>query len=216
MKHNYTFSHMSTKFGIYAIMGPNNKVYIGSTARNFYDRLCAHMSTLRKNKHSSILLQRAWNKYGEYAFEFKIIEVLQDKKTCIPREIINIELYKANEPLFGYNVSKVVNNRLGHIQSEETKNKISKSLKGTKKPKGFAERLNKSRCGTNNPMYGKTEPIESKVKRTAVHKKKVIRSDGTIFASINEAAKAIKVSSQSVSQSLRKGYKCKGFIFNYL
>src|ERR1035437_9586011 len=124
MKHSYTFEHMSTKFGIYSIVGPNGKVYIGSTTRNFYDRLCAHLSTLRKNKHSSILLQRAWNKYGEDAFEFKIIEELQIQQDCIPREIANIQLYKSNDPLLGYNISEVKDNRLGHTQSLETRRKI--------------------------------------------------------------------------------------------
>lgn len=61
--------------GIYQIKNVlNGHSYIGST-NNFYDRLIQHRSHLRKQKHHSIALQRAYDKYGEYNFEVNILEI---------------------------------------------------------------------------------------------------------------------------------------------
>ena len=40
---------------------PSGKRYVGSTM-NYSSRISKHKSLLRKNKHHSFLLQRAWNK----------------------------------------------------------------------------------------------------------------------------------------------------------
>lgn len=215
MNHSYSHEEMHSTFGIYKIEGPKGKIYIGSTTRNFYDRLCAHISTLKKGKHSSILLQRAWLKYGATAFTFYIVEKLSDPTKSIEREIFFNCLYKSTDPKLGYNVSAVRNNRLGHRQSEQTKQKISASLIGTSKPKGFAENLSIQRTGNGNPMFGKKQSSNLVELRTKKIKKKVIRSDGEVFSSLNEAALEMSVSPQSISQSLRKGYKCMGFTFKY-
>lgn len=47
----------------------NNKFYVGST-KNFIHRKGQHLSALRKGKHHSVVLQRAWAKYGESNFSF--------------------------------------------------------------------------------------------------------------------------------------------------
>ena len=65
-------------------------------------------------------------------------------------------------------------------------------------------------------MYGKKQSAEYVQRRTEPNKKKVIRSDGVAFNSVNEAAQALNTNYQGVSQSLRKGHKCKGFTFKYL
>lgn len=53
---------------IYAIRNTvNGNAYIGSTT-NYKSRWFTHKSLLRKGKHHSFILQRAWDKYGEAAF----------------------------------------------------------------------------------------------------------------------------------------------------
>lgn len=49
----------------------NNKFYVGST-KNFVRRKGQHLSELRRGVHHSIVLQRAWDKYGESNFIFVI------------------------------------------------------------------------------------------------------------------------------------------------
>lgn len=60
--------------GVYYIKNKiNNKIYIGSS-KDIYTRKSQHYSELRGNYHANIMLQRAWNKYGEESFEFGILE----------------------------------------------------------------------------------------------------------------------------------------------
>ena len=66
----------------------NNKRYIGIT-NNVKRRFSSHLSALRYNKHVNAKLQRAFNKYGEIAFEFNIIE----KTLCSSEELANKETY---------------------------------------------------------------------------------------------------------------------------
>lgn len=51
----------------------NNKYYIGSTV-DFKNRKRQHLSELKNNKHDNKHLQASFNKYGEEAFSFEVIE----------------------------------------------------------------------------------------------------------------------------------------------
>lgn len=55
----------------------NGKFYLGST-NNYHKRKLRHFNKLKKQKHHSIYLQRAFNKYSEKNFEFIIIETCYD------------------------------------------------------------------------------------------------------------------------------------------
>ena len=84
---------------VYAIRNKiNGKSYIGSS-NNFYYRRSAHLNNLRKGKHHSHILQRAFNKYGEDSFEFIILEEVADANQLIIREQKYFDLF--NPP---YNV----------------------------------------------------------------------------------------------------------------
>jgi len=84
----------------------NGKVYIGQTARSsINNRFARHLSDLRKNKHHSILLQRAWNKYGESSFEFSIIQQAPEDTDLNELEIYWIAKLNSNNPNHGYNIA---------------------------------------------------------------------------------------------------------------
>ena len=51
---------------------------------------------------------------------------------------------------------------LGHNHSEETKNKISKALKGRKLSDSAKENIRKAKQGVLNPMYGKPSPMRGR------------------------------------------------------
>lgn len=60
--------------GIYRIKNIiNNKCYYGSS-KNINRRWSKHKSQLKYYRHENVILQRAWNKYGENSFIFEIIE----------------------------------------------------------------------------------------------------------------------------------------------
>ncbi len=110
--------------GIYKILNTiNGDFYIGS-ACHFRKRWENHLYELRKNKHHSIHLQRAWNKYGEQAFEFKIL-LYCDIENLLYYEQTLIDGLK---PV--YNTCRTAGNCLGRIFSDEAKLKMSNSHKG--------------------------------------------------------------------------------------
>jgi group I intron endonuclease len=118
------------KRGIYTIICLiNDKMYIGS-AINIRIRWNNHKYQLKNNKHDNIYLQRAWNKYGEENFEFRIIEIIEDKSNLIEREQYWIDKLKTCDKEFGYNLRVIATSNLGYIWSEESKQKLSKAKKG--------------------------------------------------------------------------------------
>ncbi len=61
--------------GVYCIRnGQNGKVYVGSTSRSLTGRQKDHLNNLRGDRHINRHLQHAWNKYGEEAFTFEVLE----------------------------------------------------------------------------------------------------------------------------------------------
>lgn len=58
---------------IYKIEGPDQWIYIGQT-NNKNARWANHRSKLRRGIHDNFHLQRSWNKYGEKAFSFSVVE----------------------------------------------------------------------------------------------------------------------------------------------
>lgn len=91
--------------GIYAIRHKNSgKVYVGSSV-NIHVRWKQHKSSLKHRRHHCVRLQRAWNKYGEEAFEFFILEKVDEDLRQIEQNYI--DKLNASNSEFGYN-SKVL------------------------------------------------------------------------------------------------------------
>ena len=86
--------------GVYAIVNTcNDYKYIGSTTMTFLKRFQHHYSRLNANMHKNRYLQNSWNKYGETAFEFRILETC-DKHQCLSME----QLYlNSGDKLFNIN-----------------------------------------------------------------------------------------------------------------
>jgi group I intron endonuclease len=102
----------------------NNHQYVGSTGHPT-KRWPQHQRKLRKNKHHAPHLQAAWNKYGETAFVFEILEEVPDTSQLWPREQVFITRLR---PV--YNVALVAGSPLGIKRSETTREKLRKSHTG--------------------------------------------------------------------------------------
>ena len=72
--------------GIYKIINViNNKFYVGS-AVDLKRRKTRHYSELRTGKHKNRHLQSAWNKHGENAFVFVVVEEAKDMDDLLVME----------------------------------------------------------------------------------------------------------------------------------
>lgn len=172
--------------GIYCIENKvNHMKYIGQSI-NIRKRWAEHKRDLRKSKHTNDHLQKAWDKYGDNAFIFSILEIC-DRSLLNEREIYWVNAYDSMSKSLGYNIAtpgdapmksrnhsvlskrKMSESRKGNCSGEnngfygnkhskETLDKISKSLKGR-----FV--------GEKNPMYGKVSPMNGKKMSSESRKK---------------------------------------------
>lgn len=61
------------KCGVYTIISPSGKNYVGMTSRSFYTRWKQHRSLLLRGKHHCVGLQRAFLKYGAGGITLKTV-----------------------------------------------------------------------------------------------------------------------------------------------
>jgi group I intron endonuclease len=106
--------------GVYIIINiVNNMIYIGSS-KDIEARWREHVHKFYGNRHENDKLQKAWNKYGEKAFQFRILEVVEEKDLVF-REQYYLDLYKPYERHIGYNLYKTAFSPLGNVWTEEQK-----------------------------------------------------------------------------------------------
>lgn len=120
----------------------NGHRYFGSTV-DFRARVFSHLSDLRRGKHMNSHLQRAWNKYGEPAFKFGIVCIVEDVQ-----QLLDCEQAWLDNWFPEYNMChEVRSSRLGikcssetiakmrsskAFISEDTRNRIRNARLGTK------------------------------------------------------------------------------------
>lgn len=157
--------------GIYRITcTANGKIYIGS-AMDFNKRWRNHRVGLNNNNHSNRYMQSAWNKYGESAFIFEIVEFVMPW-SILDREQYWLDKLKPYNRIIGFNVAKSATapmlGRKGCKKSvpvsDETKAKLRAANIGKKQsPETIEKRMLKIR--------GKKMSPESIAKTTAANEK---------------------------------------------
>jgi len=198
-------------FVIYAIQNKiNGKRYIGSTV-NLYNRKHKHLGELRKNIHHSSILQRAYNKYGESAFGFIVLDTLKatDEEEIHKREQEYFDLLNP-----AYNISRIARQftRLGLKNSPEHCTRMSKALKGRKSPmegKKFSKEHRKkiSEANKGNCHKGWHHSEEAKRKISLNHNKKsnLPKSETTK----KKISKKVKEWHDSLTEEQKKEWKQK-------
>jgi group I intron endonuclease len=165
------------KSGIYVILNyANGKTYVGATEMYVSKRLNYHKSMLRLGKHPNQYLQTDYNEYGQEEFGFACV------KYCAPELLDHwekhfIDLYESSVEKNGYNIWG--GGKEGRKAAQETKDKISNSLKGK-------------------------DPIKARLKSYESIRKKVINLDtNEVYASIVDAAKALNIHEQTARDWLK-------------
>ena len=147
--------------GIYRITNRvNGKFYIGSTV-NLPTRFAEHRHGLRHGLHRNPKLLAAWNKYGETAFCFELIESVQ------PTELLIREQHYLDALHPPYNIAPIAGSQLGmkhskktraklsafwrgRIFSAEHRNKLAQAHKGKPRPPHIQQMLRTARLGTKS------------------------------------------------------------------
>ncbi|ADI96468.1 putative homing endonuclease GIY-YIG family [Acinetobacter phage Ac42] len=146
------------KSGIYKIVNTETcKCYVGS-AKDFQSRWNRHFKDLRAGVHSSLKLQRSFNKYGEKVFITEIIEEIEyEKELIIERE--NFWMSKLDSKKNGYNIADASFGDVlsTHPNRNEIIKKISSTINKSISLMTSEERKEKwGLPGYLNGMYGKT------------------------------------------------------------
>jgi len=112
------------KCGIYRIKNIiNNNCYYGSS-KNINKRWNRHKNELNKNKHHNVILQRAWNKYGENNFIFEIME-----ECAIDELLIKEQNYLNSDPIYNIGLkSSGGDNITNNPNRKDIVDKIKKSV----------------------------------------------------------------------------------------
>lgn len=139
--------------GIYAIYRSDSgrRYYIGS-AVNIKKRWQRHRSHLRAGVHHSAALQRAWNKHGEAAFQFAVLEAVPEGQ-LIGREQAWFDRFAP-----AYNICKVAGSNRGLKFSAEARAKISAALTGRKLSAEHRAKQSAMRLGRKMPPRGPHSP----------------------------------------------------------
>lgn len=141
--------------GIYKITNmETGDFYVGS-ALSISSRWKKHMACLRGNTHINKKLQNSYNKYGNKAFFYSVVEFCE-REILIEREQ---KFFDSLAPTF--NVCKQAGSTLGIKLSEDVKNGISKRMLGKKIRLG-AKHSEETKMLLSQTMSGKKNHLGKK------------------------------------------------------
>lgn len=212
----------------------NGKYYIGS-AESFARREWQHKNDLRRGVHKNPRLQSAWNKYGESAFVFEVLEVVPPGVSTFEWEnkylhvhVGLADCYNVNTDAIGMRTgiphsdeskakisdkvqAAVAEGRGGKfVPSEETRRKMSEALKGNQCAKGYKrtpEEIEKIRARTkgNQNWLGRSHSKEAVDKMSRAII--AVKPDGTCveFSGLSVIKREYGVALPTIIRACRSG-----------
>ena len=167
--------------GIYRISLPDGRCYIGQSV-NVEKRWNAHRSDLRRGVNHSPYFVRAWDKYGEAAFSFEIVEPYGDSNQPIKEWLSVREQHwmdslnacfngrPAAESMLGFRHSSETRQRIAEAArgiSDVTRVKMSLARKGVPRPTSMLQRMSDANRGSRNPAAVLTETDVLRIREIA-------------------------------------------------
>jgi group I intron endonuclease len=220
--------------GIYKIINiVNNKFYVGS-AEDFARRKRVHWWMLRKGNHANKHLQAAWNKYGEAAFTFVIVEEHVANINILAAENLwlhehvgkdycynlgtdatapNTGMYGEKNAMYGKTFThteeakaKIAKASAERVQTEEEKTKRRQTMRGHIVPKETRTKISATLSGKGNFWYGKQRPDHgAKVsKAIEVYKDDVLLK---VYDSIKALRDETGMKPPTINRALKSGTK---------
>lgn len=184
----------------------NGKIYVGQDSNNDPDYL-----------GSGVYICNAIKKYGKENFKKEVLCECLDQKDLNEKEIYWIKSLNSKDPN-GYNLTDGGHGGglLGWIPSKETREKMSKSKKGTKvgkqnhmfgkkHSKESIEKMRKIKAGCNNPMFGKSASKETKEKISISNTGKIRTEEVKLKIKIFNLGKHASKETKEKMRNSRKG-----------
>jgi len=210
----------------------NNKFYVGS-AVDFTKRKRKHIWRLRRGDHSNKHLQAAWNKYGEAAFVFVIVQyvaemvdLLEEENVWLRESVGKANCYNVAESATAFGLgksgeknamygrtfshtpearAKIAAAGTGRIRSPESIEKYRAKRTGMPVSEAQKAQISRTLSGAGNFWYGKERSEEFK----AAIRKAVIVTDPagveTPYASIQELREKLGLKPPTVNRALKDG-----------
>ena len=185
------------KSGVYCFRNrTNGKRYVGSAAGSLTARRTNHLALLRNGKHHSIHFQRAWNKYGENAFEFKVLERCSPR-LCVEREQYWLDFFRTYDCRYGYNRNPKAASSLGVVRSKETRARISAAVRRRPPPSDET----RAKLSLNHRQRGKPLTIKQLSAFHSVEARRKARESSRGRKLTDEQRKAISIRMQGNTNS---------------
>ena len=218
--------------GIYKIINViNNKFYVGS-AVDFTARKRRHWWALRSQRHANKHLQAAWNKYGEVAFKFVIVEELPDGADVLAAEDVWLKehvgkdycynlgtdataptrgWYGEKNPMWGKKFAHTEDAKARitaalkkRVHTEEEKAKRRQTMLGHHVSTATRTKISQTLSGEGNYWYGKKRPDHGeKVSKPVI----AIDPEGRefLYRSISELREQMKMKPPTINRALKSG-----------
>ena len=204
---------------IYRYISPSGKSYIGQTTNEVYRRRMWFGKGRYTGGRSKI--DRARKKYGPENFMYEVL--LRNQYSGIEAATLDLNKWETYYIGYydtcknGYNSTLGGDGSRGYIQSVEALQKISKILKGGKKPNGFGSRVPSSLKGIARSVGHRKKLSESK--KNSGHKILQYSLTGEYIKTwdnIDKVAKTLGVSRESIAGCCRgKSKTAHKFIWKY-
>jgi len=177
---------MVTKCGIYKIINPTGKIYIGQAVD--VDKRWSEYNLNNSNLIKQPKIYRSLKKHGIDNHVFEIIE------ECLLEQLNEREIYWGNHyNVLGENGLNLKLGGQGGILSEEVKNRISNGMKGIKRSEETKEKHRKP----------KTEKHKNNIKKGLTGLK---RSECALI-NMSDAIKGKKKGKKSIGSGRKAGFK---------
>jgi group I intron endonuclease len=207
---NIISKQLNKHSGIYCwYCKPTGNMYVGSAVDLRARTSDYYQSSYIKNrKHLPII--RAMQKYGMDQFNLIILE-FNNKQSLIRSEQYWIDFITPS-----YNILTIAGSWLGNKHLEETKQKISTTIKGRNHRLKTKLNISLARQKEDNPFYGRTHSLESKTIMSAYQSTRIVDPNPGIsinvlssnnnllftFKSIRETAKHFKADTRTINRFL--------------
>lgn len=203
---------MNNDTGVYAIVSPSGKRYVGSAA-SIKSRWMQHKRLLRAGKHHSKPLQRAWDKYGEMNMMFIKTDL------CPITDLLAVEQSRIDSLKPAYNIALAAGAPMrGRKASDETRAKLSARMKKEKHPlwgKSHSEK-SRSKMSLSRKAWGfSREAIEAAAAANKGSGNHMARSvmcieTGREFSTISEAVKWLSENGNPRAMTTKISGACSG------